>query len=117
MYLPAATVEGLAAEAWQGSGIAHWISDITTTSFSKALGSALPQSVRDVQAPDSLGGEQILDRLRGHGWVTAARRSYLTDMGFAMERIRRTMANRPRPAEAPVIAPDDPTGVHRFTRG
>src|SRR5579863_1720192 len=29
MYLPAATVEALAAEAWQESGIAHWMSDIT----------------------------------------------------------------------------------------
>ena len=30
MYLPASTVEELAAEAWQQSGIAQWMSDITT---------------------------------------------------------------------------------------
>ena len=86
MYLPAATVEALAAEAWQESGIAHWMSDITTTAFMKAINMNMPQSVRDVQAPDCLNGEQILESIQGQGWRTAARRSYITDMGFAMER-------------------------------
>src|ERR1700676_3003967 len=89
MYLPAATVEALAAEAWQESGIAHWMSDITTSAFAKAINMDAIRSVRNVQASDFLQGEQILERLRPQGWVTAARRSYITDMAFAMERIQR----------------------------
>ncbi len=115
MYLPAPTVEALADEVWQESGVAHWIADITTSAFAKAINMDAAQSIRNVQAPDSLHGEQILDVVQGHGWVTEARRSYLTDMGFAMERIRRLMGPPP-PGPRPV-APDDPTGVLRFARG
>jgi len=117
MYLPARTVERLAAEAWQESGIAHWMSDITTTAFAKAINMDTFQSVRNVQASDFLQGEQILDLVRGHGWATAARRSYITDMAFAMERIQRMMGDRPQPDGPPPVPPDDPTGVHRFARG
>jgi hypothetical protein len=116
MYLPAGTVAALAAEAWRENGIAHWISDITTTGFGKALKGDMPQSIRDVQASDSLPGEEILDRIRRQGWVTAARRSYITDMVFARERIQRMMAASPTPAAPPAFPPDDPTGVHRFAR-
>jgi methyltransferase (TIGR00027 family) len=115
MYLPAGTVEALAAEAWQESGIAHWMSDIATTAFAKAI-QMDTTSVRNVQASDSLPGEQILDVVHRHGWVTAARRSYITDMAFAMERIQRLMGDRPRPDGPPPISPEDPTGVHRFVR-
>ena len=116
MYLPSATVEALAAEPSRESGIAHWISDITTTAFVKAISLDMMRSVRNVQASDALPGEQILDAVRRHGWVTAARRSYITDMAFAVERIRRLMGDRPRPAGPPPVQPDDPTGVHRFGR-
>ena len=116
MYLPAATVEALAAEAWRESGIAHWISDISTTAFGKALKGDMPQPIRDVQASDSLRGEQILDRVRQQGWVTVARRSYITDMAFATERIQRMMAGAPQPVAPPSFPPDDPTGVHWFAR-
>ena len=116
MYLPAATVEALAAEAWQQSGIAHWMSDITTTAFAKAINMD-KTSLRNVQASDFLQGEQILDSVRRHGWVIAARRSYITDMAFAMERIPSLMGDLPQPADPPPVPPDDPTGVHRFARG
>ena len=116
MYLPCAAVESLVAEPWRDSGIAHWMSDITTSVFAKALNMDAMHSIRSVQAPDFLHGEQILEAARRNGWVTAARRSYLTDMAFAMERIRRLMGDRPRPADAPPIPSDDPTGVHRFAR-
>jgi methyltransferase (TIGR00027 family) len=115
MYLPARTVEALAGEAWQESGIAHWMSDITTSAFAKAINlDTMP--VRKVQAADSLPGEQILDAVRRHGWVTAARRSYITDMAFAMERIQRLMGDRPQPEGPPPVPPEDLTGVHRFVR-
>lgn len=116
MYLPAATVGAVAAEARQECGVAHWISDITTTAFNDAIGrSDAVQAIRNVQASDSLAGEQILQVLRRNGWVTAARRSYLTDTGFAAPRIERMLAGRPRP-EPPPFAAEDPTGVHRFAR-
>lgn len=116
MYLPAATVEALAAEAWQESGIAHWMSDITATAFMKAIQMDTPPSVRNMQAPDCLNGEQILESIRSQGWRTAARRSYITDMGFAMERAQRMFGDRPKPDGPPPVGPDDPTGVHRFAR-
>ena len=115
MYLPASTVEALARESWRDSGIAHWISDINTTAFANAIQMDSMRSVRHVQASDFLPGEQILDCVQRHGWTTAARRSYLTDMGFAMERIHRLMGDRPQPS-GPPVPPDDPTGVHRFAR-
>ena len=116
MYLPAATVHALAAHAGQASGIAHWISDITTTAFMTAVNIDTPQSVRNMQAADCLNGEQILESIRSRGWRTAARRSYITDMAFAAERVQRMFGDRPKPDGPPPLTPDDPTGIHRFTR-
>lgn len=116
MYLPAGTVEALAAEVHGQSGVAHWISDITTSGFSKALKGGQDRDHLDsVKAPDALSGEQILDVLRTHGWTTADMRSYIRDTAFTQERVRRIFGDRP-PAPPP-FAPDDPTGVHRFARG
>jgi len=72
MYLPASTVDALAAETAQQSGVRHWISDITTSAFSGTLGGGADtmHSIRHVQAPDSLKGEQILEPLQRHGWKT-----------------------------------------------
>ena len=117
MYLPAATVEAIAAEIWQHSGVAHWMSDITSSAFSKAISMDTIQSVRKVQAPDCIPGEQILDVVHRHGWVSAARRSYLTDMTFALGRIQHIMGDRPQSAGPPPVPPDDPSGVYRLARG
>jgi methyltransferase (TIGR00027 family) len=114
MYLPAATIDALSAETWQQSGIAHWINDLNTAAFSKAIQMDTISSVRNVQAADFLHGEQILEVILRHGWVSEARRSYLHDMAFATERIRLLMGDRP-PAPPPVPL-DDPTGVHCFSR-
>jgi len=116
MYLPGATVHALAAETSKESGIAHWMIDITTTAFMKAINIDTPQSVRNMQASDCLNGEQILEAVRMQGWRTGARRSYITDMGFAMERARRMFGERPKPDDPPPATPDDPTGIHRFAR-
>jgi O-methyltransferase involved in polyketide biosynthesis len=114
-YLPAATVEALAQQSAAGSGVAHWIADITTSAFSKVLGGAnTMNSLRHVQATDHLQGEQILDLAQRHGWATAARRSYITDTGFAADRVRRMMGGQ-TPPPLP-IPPGDLTGVHRFAR-
>ena len=116
LYLPAATVEALAAESRRQSAIAHWISDITTSAFSRVLGGGADttQPIRHVQAPDALNGEQILEALGRNGWKTSAMRSYISDVGFVMERVRRSMGGA-EPPRFP-FPPNDPTGVHLFTR-
>jgi len=116
MYLPAATVEALAAEAFNRSAIRHWISDITTSAFSRVLGGGADTtaSIRHVQAPDRLEGEQILETILCHGWTISSRRSYITDVGFVEERVRR-MTGGTTPPRLP-FPPGDPTGVLRFAR-
>jgi methyltransferase (TIGR00027 family) len=112
MYLPAAAVDALARE----SSAAHWISDLTTTTFSKALGGGgASRVIGHVQAEDHLEGEQILETIYRHGWRTAELRSYIRDLDFAKDRIAKMMASRPEPPR-PQFSPDEPTGVHLFTR-
>jgi methyltransferase (TIGR00027 family) len=117
LYLPAPTVDALATEAPAHSGIAHWISDITTAAFSKVLGGGADtmQPIRHVQAPDALKGEQILEVLQRHGWKTSAMRSYITDVDFVMDRVRRAMGGATPPRRP--YPPNDPTGVHLFVWG
>jgi methyltransferase (TIGR00027 family) len=116
MYLPAETVKALATEVWEKAGVAHWISDINTDAFNKALaGGQESDHLGHVQAPDALTGEQILDVLRSHGWTTAEMRSYIRDIGFTQERVRRMFGDQP--SAPPPFAEGDPTGVHRFARG
>jgi hypothetical protein len=116
VYLPAATVEALAAETWNRCGVTRWITDITTTAFHTAVGGGTDplQSVRHVQAPDALRGEHILEVIQRHGWTTEAWRSYITDIGFARERIHHMLGGAtPPPLPLP---PGEPTGVHLFAR-
>jgi len=117
LYLPARTVDALAAEISTHSGVAHWISDITTSAFSRVLGGGTDttQPIRHVQAWDALKGEQILEVLERHGWTTSAMRSYINDVGFVMERVRRSLGGA-APSPRPPFPPNDPTGVHRFAR-
>ncbi|HEX3850721.1 MAG TPA: class I SAM-dependent methyltransferase [Polyangiaceae bacterium] len=116
LYLPAATVEAVAAECGPRAGVTHWISDISTTAFNQAItGSSRVQSISHVQAADALPGEEMLKVFHRNGWRTGSWRSYLNDLGFARDRIRRVMGDEPPPAAAK-LPPDDPTGVHCFTR-
>jgi O-methyltransferase involved in polyketide biosynthesis len=114
MYLPAGSVEALAAEARRETGIEQWISDIMTAAFGMAIQLDRNRPVQHVQAPDALMGDQILDVIQRHGWRTEARRSYITDTGFAQERARKVMGERPQAPPPEFLS--DPTGVHRFTR-
>lgn len=115
LYLPAMTVEALTSECWKDAGVAHWISDITTSTFSAAIvGASTTQSVRHVQASDSLNGEEILDVFYRNGWRTGSRRSYIMDLGFAQDRLSRMRGGAPPPPMP--ISLDDPTGAHCFTR-
>jgi methyltransferase (TIGR00027 family) len=115
MYLPAATVKSLAAEVGRECGIAHWISDITTSAFTKAIGGDR-NHVRHVQAEDCLEGEKIVETIWQHGWRTVVRRSYITDLAFAKERIGKIMGSHTVPPPPP-LATDDPSGVHQFALG
>ena len=117
LYLPAQTVGALAVEVHVHSGVKFWISDLTTTTFNKILsgGADTMQPIRHVQASDALKGEQILEVLERHGWVTSAMRSYVRDVEFVMERVRRSMGGAEPPR--PPVPPNDPTGVHLFGRG
>lgn len=116
IYLPGETVEALAAEARWDSGIAHWILDVTTEQYAKAFGLDTTRPVRHVQASDSLQGEQILAAVRRHGWVTSTRRSYVTDVAFARDRIQQFMGDLLRPEHPFPVSPDDPTGIHGLDR-
>jgi methyltransferase (TIGR00027 family) len=107
MYLPAATVGALASEARRESGVEQWICDIITTAFGKALQMDKNRPVQNVM------GDRILDVVYSNGWATEARRSYITDTGFAQVRARKATGERPAP---PPEFLKDPTGVHRFAR-
>src|SRR4051794_30541255 len=87
LYLPAPAVEALAAETSNQNGIRHWISDVTTSAFSRVLGGDRDtmQPIRHVQASDARQGEQILDTIQRHGWTTSSKRSYITDVEFVYE--------------------------------
>ena len=116
MYLSAGTVEAIAAESAAHSSVAHWISDVTTTGFTNALGGQRTMdSLRHVRASDCLAGEQILEVLQNHGWKTATHKSYITDTGFTRERVLRLTGGNPPPP--PPYPQGDPTGVHHFVRG
>ncbi len=116
LYLPATTVEALASEVASQSGVSHWISDITTSAFTRILsgGADTMQPIRHVQASDALKGEQILDVLQRRGWKTEEMRSYINDVGFVRERVLRATGGLEPPQ--PAFPPDDPTGVHLFGR-
>jgi methyltransferase (TIGR00027 family) len=116
MYLPGETVEALAAEARWDSRIEHWLLDVTTEAYAKAFSLATTRPVRHVQASDSLRGEQILAAVGRHGWVTATRRSYVTDVAFARDRMQRFLGDRLRLDHSLPVSPDDPTGIHRLDR-
>ena len=72
------------------------------------------QALKHVRASDALRGEQILEVLERRGWRTEEWRSYITDVAFAWERIRRKMGGKEPPR--PPMPEGDPTGVHRFGR-
>ena len=114
MYLPSAVVDALASEPWRASGVAHWVADVVTTAFITTVGMEPPASIQNVRAPDSVSGEGVLEAARRHGWNTKSRRSYVTDIGFAMERLVRLMGARA--TQLPPEAREDRSGIHRFGR-
>ena len=90
------------------------MSDITTTAFAKAINMDTMRSAATCRRPIFCKESRFSMASAWRGWVTAARRSYITDIAFAMERIQRLMGDRPQPGGPPPVPPDDPAGVDWF---
>jgi methyltransferase (TIGR00027 family) len=114
MYLPASTIEALAANA----AASHWLLDAASLDMARRVRMDTFQSIENVRAADHLDGVQILDVLERHGWVGLRRLTYGRGdvMEFAAERIAAMFRNL-RPDQMPEpLAPTDPSGVHLFAR-
>jgi len=121
MYLPAATVEAIAAEASAGSGIRYWLLELATRGIRRAIGTNTFNEIGALRAADCLDGEEIAGVLNRSGWVPIDSRSFgplalrLAPHG-RLEEIARLLpaavlgeATLPRPA-------NDLSGVHLFSR-
>jgi O-methyltransferase involved in polyketide biosynthesis len=121
MYLPAPTVEAIAAEASAGSDIRYWLLELATRGIGSVVGTNAFHEIGAVRAPDSLDGEGIAGVLNRSGWVSTDSRSFgrqalqLAPHG-RLEEIARLLpaallgeATSQRPA-------NDLSGVHLFSR-
>jgi methyltransferase (TIGR00027 family) len=121
MYLPAETIEALAAEPVYLSGIRHWLLDLATPEMGKRVGMDQRQAFLNVRAPNHLNGSEILELLDRTGWISRQRRTYTRDAwAVARDRIlarAAAAAATDATAQPPVPPPtDDPSGVHLFGR-
>jgi methyltransferase (TIGR00027 family) len=113
MYLPAATIEALAATA----STSHWILDAASPEMSRRVRMDQYESIENVRAADHLDGLQILDALNRHGWIGLRRFRYGSDvMQFAAERVINMFRNLTPDQMPKPLSPDDPSGVHLFGR-
>lgn len=114
MYLPAATVEALAAN----TAVSHWMLDVASAEMTRRVGMNSYQAIENVRAADHLDGLQILDVVQRHGWRGIRCLSYSADvMRFAEERVFNMFRNVP-PDKIPKPMPaGDPSGVHLYGRG
>jgi methyltransferase (TIGR00027 family) len=113
MYLPAATIEALAAAA----SVTHWMLDAASAEMSRRVRMDRYQSIESVRATDCLDGLQILEALNRHGWIGLRRFRYGSDvMQFAAERVINMFRNIPPDKMPEPLSPDDPSGVHLFGR-
>jgi methyltransferase (TIGR00027 family) len=114
MYLPAATIEALAATA----PVSHWMLDVASLEMARRARMDSYQSIENVRAADHLDGMRILDVLHRHGWIGLRHLGYARGeaMAFAAERIS-AMFRHLTPEQMPEPMPaGDPSGVHLFGR-
>ena len=113
MYLPATTIEALAAN----TAASHWLLDASSPEMAGRVRMDDYQSIEYVRAADHLDGLQTLDVLDRHGWSGLRRLTYAADvMEFVAERVIAMFRNLP-PDQVPKPMPaDDPSGVHLFGR-
>jgi len=113
MYLPAATIEALAATA----SVTHWMLDAASAEMSRRVRMDQYESIENVRAADHLDGIEILDALHRHGWTGLRRFRYGSDvMQFAAERVINMFRNIPPDRMPKPLSQDDPSGVHLFGR-
>jgi methyltransferase (TIGR00027 family) len=113
MYLPAATIEALAATA----SVTHWMLDAASAEMSRRVRMDQYESIENVRAADHLDGVQILDVLHGRGWTGLRSFRYSRDfMQFAAERVINMFRNIPPDRRPEPLSQDDPSGVHLFGR-
>jgi O-methyltransferase involved in polyketide biosynthesis len=113
MYLPAATIEALAATA----SVSYWMLDAASAEMSRRVRMDQYESIENVRAADHLDGLQILGVLDRHGWIGLRRFGYGTDvMQFAAERVMAMFRNLPPDQFPKPLPPSDPSGVHLFGR-
>jgi methyltransferase (TIGR00027 family) len=121
MYLPAATVEAIAAEASASSGIRYWLLELATRGIRRAIGTNAFNEIGSLRAPDCLDGEGIAGVLNRSGWVSIDSRSFgplalqLAPYGRLEEIARLPSAAAPCEANTPHPA-NDLSGVHLFSR-
>ena len=63
MYLPAASIDALAAN----TAVSHWILDAVSAEVARRMRMDSYQAIEKVRAADHLDGAQMLDVLRQHG--------------------------------------------------
>ena len=108
MYLPAETVDALAAEA-RDAGFRFWLLDCSSPSLMRRAHGDAVEDINRVRAESHLEGPQIRDVLERHGWKMFERRLYIEEgPKLALERIRKLMEAEDRPPEPP---PNDGSGV------
>jgi len=114
MYLPAQTIEALAAN----NAVSHWMLDAVSAEVARRMRMDSYQAIEKMRAADHLDGAEILDVLGRHGWSEIRWLSYSADvMQFAAERVFNMFRNVP-PEQIPKPMPaGDPSGVHLFGRG
>jgi methyltransferase (TIGR00027 family) len=113
MYLPAATIEALAAT----TSVTHWMLDAASAEMSRRVRMDQYQPIENVRAADHLDGIEILDALHRRGWTGLRRFRYGSDfMQFAAERVINMFRNIPPDKMPAPLSPDDPSGVHLFGR-
>jgi methyltransferase (TIGR00027 family) len=92
MYLPAASIDALAAN----TAVSHWILDAVSAEVARRMRMDSYQAIEKVRAADHLDGAQMLDVLRQHRWTDTRFLSYSADvMHFAAERVRNMFRNVP----------------------
>ena len=114
MYLPAATVDALAAN----TAVSHWMLDVASTEMTRRVRMDSYRAIENVRATDHLDGLKILDVVRRRGWRGIQCLTYSADaMQFAAERVANMFRNvAPEQMPKPMPA-GDPSGVHLFGRG
>jgi methyltransferase (TIGR00027 family) len=113
MYLPASTIETLAA----GAPVSHWLLDVASAEMRQRMQMNTYQSIENVRAADHIEGAEILDVLHRHGWTGVRSLRYAVDsMECAADRIKSMFRNVPPDQIPKPMSLDDLSGVHLYGR-